>query len=724
MADAQDRIDPTPLWPTVPNPFGSSAEAFEAGNYPLALDLAAEGSEMRAAALVMCGAIAAGLTALQKFESPRARLIRAYAHWCLNQADEARALLQEIGRTEFGPAAEKLIQLLDSPIDVVILSMPDETKRLTYSDIPGIRVHWVQLDAEQFGISMADALAVAVPEGIQPRLLLSLDAYGPYLPSAPKAPGIPLAFWASDHDYFFATRHADLARADIVLVNSAAEQIEISRHYPARCAAIPAYETYQQEKIASAESPRDIDIFFTGRAFTPYMRDKAQYLFRLAALDSPDVKIEMRQGYLTVSDYQAALKRAKYVPIFWRSAGGIQTRAIEAMRAGASVLSPERTIVRPLLGDAAALYRCAIDADVIAMLDDRRPSGRSVAHDLDALFLMSPAREERLLKFCLFQSILAPKTIESQNQNYFPVELRGYGVERGIKIYTRLARLNGSAESPGTTHFLYAAAAAFYATILLGDNPAGQSVGQMALDFYRAGIEAHPNSLALRFNGARACWIFGQRDEALQQFRLIVDKLPDLEFDARTDSLLSHRIRILAEMFPYGDFFRAAVQLQPGPHLGYDRSPGAREFVASAALSYIAADLIERGEWTASVGILQRALERCAVNVAGWRLITQALANSGAKSATIREAFYRTVNLYPAELFDLLPFGIEAELADDRRAEAAAILRKWVLVRARMRGDDGNPPPVSEAALAAAHRHRGLLSDWTAALFDRIVDVS
>lgn len=717
-----DSIDPIPNWPTVRNPYGSAAEAFESGNYPLALDMAAEGSEIRAAALVMCGAIVPGLAALQKFESPRARLIRAYAHWCLNQTDEARSLLHEIGRTEFGAAAETFIGFLDAPTDVVILAMPNEERRWAYSDIPGIHVHWIQLDADQFGMTMNDALAVAVPEGVRPHLLLSLDAYGPYLPTDPKAPGIPLAFWASDHDYFFATRHPDLARADIVIANSAAEQVEISHHYPARCAVLPAHETYQQEKIASTDSLRDIDILFTGRAFTPYMRDKAQFLFRLATMDSPSLKIEIMDGYLSVSDYQAALNRAKFVPIFWRSAGGIQTRAIEAMRAGASVLSPERMITRPLLGDAAALYRSVIDADVIAMFEDRRPSGRAVAHDLNNLFWASPAREERLLKFGLFQTLFAPKNAEAAKQNYFPVELRGYDVERGIKIYTRLARMNGSVETPEPAHYLYSAAAAFYATILLANNPAGQSVGQMALDFYRAGIEAYPQSLALRFNGACALWTFGQRAEALAQFRTIVDQLPDLSFDARTDPLLSHRIRVLAEMFPYGDFFRAAVDLPPTPHQGQERSPGAREFIASAALSYIAADLIERGEWAASVGILQRALERCPVNVAGWRLMTQALANSNAKPATIREAFYRTVNLYPAELFNLLPFGIEAELADGRNAEAATILRKWVLVRARTRDAQGNRLPASDAVLAVARRHRNLLSDWTAALFDRIVE--
>jgi len=723
VAEAIDRIDPVPSWPTARNPFGSAAEAFDAGNYPLAFDMAAEGSEIRACAKVMCGAIADGLSDLRKFESPRARLIRAYALWCLNQTEEAQSLLREIGRTEFGPIVQALLDLLAGPIDIVMLSTPGDEKHKSYSEIPGIHAHWIQLDVEQFGITMADALAAVLPPDARPRLILSPDAYGPYVPREQRAPGIPIAYWASDHDFFFATRHGSFEQADIIVVNSAAEQVEVSRHYDARCAAIPSHDSYRQGKAVTADDERDIDIFFTGRAFTSYMRDKAQFLFRLATLDSPDVKIDFTEGYLPVADYWAMLQRAKFVPIYWRSAGGLQTRAVETMRAGASVLSPERAIARPLLGDAAALYRSAVDADVIAMLEDRRPSGRAVARDIDNLFWASPAREERFIKFCLFQSLLAPRRkTEIAEPTFYPVELRGYDTARGIKVYTRLARLNGAVEVPHATHFLHAAAAAFYAAILINDNSsAGQAIGQMALDFYRTGIEAHPTSLALRFNGARALWTFNRRDEALIQFHAIVEQLPDLVFDPRTDQLLSHRIHVFSDMFPYGDFLRAMVE-QPGSMQGSARSQqGARDFIVSASLGYIAADLIERGEWTVAIGILQRALERCAVNVAAWRLMTQSLANAKAAPATIREAFYRTVNLYPAELLNLLPFGLEAELADSRRSEAAQVLRKWVLVRARTHDINGNPPPVSDAALAAAQRHRGLLTDWTAALFDRIV---
>ena len=723
MADALERIDPRPDWPTVHNPFGSAGQAFDAGNYPLALEMAAPDSELRACAMIMGGALALGLPALQKFESPRARLVRAYAHWCLNQSDEARSLLREIERTDLGPAAQKFLDFLDRPVDVAVIAMPGDARRQPFDGVAGIQVHWVQLDVHGFGTTMRDALANAMPAGVKADLVISLDAYGPYLPVDPTAPGIPLAFWAGDHDYFFATRYADLARADLIVANSASEQVELARHYGARCVAFPGYETYRQGKTTSADTPREIDIFFSGRAFVPYMRDKAQYLFHIATQDSAHLKIDIVDGYLSDADYQAALTRAKYVPIYWRSAGGLQTRAIEALRAGASILSPERAIARPLLGDAAALYRCAIDADIPAILDDHRPSGRAVARDIDDLFWTSPSREERLLKFCLFQTIFLETRKETPPPpNYHPVELRGYEVAGGLEVYTRLARLNGAVEAPDATNYLHAAAAAFYAAVLLSNNPnAGQSVAQMALDFYRTGIDAHPQSLALRFNGARALWTFGRRDEALNGFRTIVEQLPDLAFDARTDPLLSHRIRILADMFPYGDFFRAAVDPQPGPHQGRARAPGAREFIASSALSYIACDLIDRNEAAASIGILERSIERCSVNVAAWRLLVQARSRTHASPASIREAFYRLVNLYPPELFDLLPIGLEAELAEERRAEATDLLRKWVLARSRVHDAAGNPPVASDATLTAARRHRHLLSDWTQALFDRIV---
>jgi tetratricopeptide (TPR) repeat protein len=327
----------------------------------------------------------------------------------------------------------------------------------------------------------------------------------------------------------------------------------------------------------------------------------------------------------------------------------------------------------------------------------------------------APEREARYLKFCLFQAILAGRRQRYGSEPAFTsVEQRGYNPAVGPQIYTRIARGNAEVESPIAANFIHAAAAAFYAAILV---PRATQIAGMALDFYRAGVAAFPQSLALRFNAARAFWTFGLRAEAIDAFRAIVEQLPDLSFDARTDALLSHRIRVLADMFPYGDFYRAAVSV-PDPR---SRTPGPREFVASAALGYLAADLLERGEPQAAVALLQRAVERCEVNVAAWRLLARALAKAGASAARVREAFYRTVNLYPAELIELLPVGLEAELADGRTGPAARLLRQWVLMRARVRDTQGRPMAASADAIAAAERYRAVLTDWTAKLLDRMV---
>ena len=711
---ATDRIDPQPRWPVVVNPFATAAEAFAAGNYPLALDMAPPGSALRAAAMVMCGAIAPGLALLAAFDSAEMRLVRAYAHWCLDQAAEARKLLETLKGSEVAAQAAALADLLEGVPDIVLVSPRGSSHAGRFQALESFRVHALQLAPEQFGMTMAEAIA-ALPVRGPPRLIVAIDAYGPYLPRAPRLPGIPFACWASDHDFYFATRHADLARADVIVVNSAAEQVEMARHYAARIAAFPGHESYQSLPTPSSRIKRDTDIVFTGRAFTPYMRDKAQLLFRLATLDDPEFDIDIVDGFLPDSDYGAALGRARHVPMFWRYAGGLQTRGIEALRAGARVLSPELGLAQPLLGTAAAAYSSVVEADVGAMLRAATRVDATAAEALGSLFWSSPDREARFLKFCLFQAILG-RGLErpGPEPTFTPAEQRGYGEQEGPVAYTRIARLNSEIDSPTSANFNHAAAAAFYASILVPGTPA---VASMALAFYRAGVEAFPNSLALRFNAARAFWTFGLRAEAVAAFRDIVERLPDLSFDARTDALLSHRVRALSQMFPYGDFFQAAVAL-PDPR---SRALGPREFVASAALAYLAADLLDRNEPAAAVALLQRAVERCEVHVASWRLLARALAGSGASSAQIRMAFYSAVNLYPPELLDLLPIGLEAELADGRTRPAAQILRHWVLLRARVRDVQGRSLAASTDSVAAARRYRALLSDWSGNLLDRIL---
>jgi hypothetical protein len=707
MADAEDRIDPKPQWPSVPRIFASAKDAFDAGNYPLALHLAADDTELAACAKVMCGAILPGLMELTDYDSPRARLVRAYGHWCLDHLDEARGLLETLTESEFAVAAARLRGYLDEPPAIAIVTMPGSTHAASYVPLAGFDCRPVQIEPRDFGITLTEALKRLDP-GFRPKLVVALDAYGPWMPREPEALGAPLAIWAGDHDYFYTTRFADYARADVIVANSAAEQIELAAHYSARVAAMPGHEGHLESfRFSDTTAARDVDVLFSGRAFTPYMRDKAQFLFRLATLDDPELRVELIDGYLGVDAYAAALGRAKTVPLWWRYAGGMQTRGIEALLAGAAVLSPEAGIAAPLLGPARANYKLAVDAPPL----DLAQNPAAVERDgLTALFWNSPRREERFLKFCLFQTLWPRARSErAAEPSYIPAEMRGYDPARGTAVYTAVARLNARAAEPDAASFTHAAAAAFYASLLVADNP---TVAQRALDFYYAGINAFPEALALRFNGARACWTFGQRRPALEHFQTIVDNHPGMTFEPATDALLSHRIRPLADMFPYGDYFRAVVAR---------RKRQASDMIVSAALTYIAADLIERAEAALAVSLLRRAVERTPVHVAGWRLLARALALSGGAPQEIRQAFYHAVNLYPPEIFDLLPIGLAAELAERRRSAAADILRRWTLARVRVHAPDGRPAPASNEAIQSAYAHRALLGGWIRALLDPMV---
>ena len=86
------------------------------------------------------------------------------------------------------------------------------------------------------------------------------------------------------------------------------------------------------------------------------MPDKAQFLYQFITLDDPELNIRIYDGYLPQDEFMAVMKNTRFVPIFWRYAGGIQTRAIDAIRQGACVLSPEKLTAGALLGGGESGY--------------------------------------------------------------------------------------------------------------------------------------------------------------------------------------------------------------------------------------------------------------------------------------------------------------------------------------------------------------------------------
>ncbi|MDP6174986.1 MAG: hypothetical protein QGF09_12535, partial [Rhodospirillales bacterium] len=315
------KIDPRPHLPrdaiTIGRSYSSTREALEAGNYPVALSLAGEDDpESLAMAAIMCGAVVPGLALLQSIarRTSMARLYEGFALWCLEDRDGAAEILGGLVGTEAGGPARGLEKAVNRPaLDVVLLSMPGSDKAASYENVPGFRIFRRSLDADGFGTSMADLLA-GLPDRAEVDFLINLDAFGPYLPLGAGLDGPPLVSWSSDYDFFFATRHGDYAASTVVIANSAAEHDEINAIHSARVAAFPGHDSYGwSTAFPPPAGLKEVDVLFTGRAFVPYMRDKAQFLFRLATLDDAAARIAIHDDYMNDERYLKAMASARFV---------------------------------------------------------------------------------------------------------------------------------------------------------------------------------------------------------------------------------------------------------------------------------------------------------------------------------------------------------------------------------------------------------------------------
>lgn len=86
--------------------------AFAAGDYSLAARNA-ESEELRGCALVMVGALEAGLRLLEDKSTPRAQYHRAFAFWSLGEADKARELFsRSVDNPQHGKSAQFITDLL------------------------------------------------------------------------------------------------------------------------------------------------------------------------------------------------------------------------------------------------------------------------------------------------------------------------------------------------------------------------------------------------------------------------------------------------------------------------------------------------------------------------------------------------------------------------------------------------------------------------------------
>ena len=700
-------IDPALNLPTLPETTETAEQLLEGGNYAYAFHLAVE-PEIKAAARILCGAIDSGFAELAELDtlSDQAKLFQAYGLWCSGEDEAALSVLDGLD----SDASDQLAKLISEGANVLLYTMPHAEGIESFDNI---KIGHEIIAPENFGTSTIKSYP-----GLD--LILSLGAFGAYLPSDVFEQDCPTVFWVGDHDFFYATREQDMARASVLIANSAAEHLELAAHYETRVASFPGHETYgRSDDYPAPSDQKAYDIGYTGRAFVPYMPDKAQFLYRLATLNDPDLNISIQDGYLEEDDFVEVRRQSKYVPLFWRYAGGLQTRAIDALRQRSFVLSPEKMTTAELLGgDEAGIVSINSETpenEALNQINTYTERRRSYVSEADHfgdqftdLFWPRPALDQRLIKFCLFQSLLdeQPKASRVQTQ-VLPAELRGYSPEDAIEVYTAIAKFNLAQEQKTVAHYNFAAGAAFYGATMGAGN---EKLGQFAIDTYGLGQAAFPENMVLKFNAARALWTFGAKPEASVLFGELARSSEPLQYDPK-DALLSHRLQPLSEMFPYGAYFRAALK-EPA---------AAQAMIQSAGLTYLGVLAFETDQMQEGRAFFEKAVALSSINFPAFRYLTQVLAQLGAEPAEILAAFYQAINLYPPELSQLLPFGVRAELAEGREEDAATLLQQWVLFHLRVLQPTGEPLPLDPAAVAIVQEHRPLLDGWIGEAFDQMM---
>lgn len=207
-------------------------------------------------------------------------------------------------------------------------------------------------------------------------------------------------------------------------------------------------------------------------------------------------------------------------------------------------------------------------------------------------------------------------------------------------------------------------------------------------------------------------------EEARTQFQILNRKNTDWTFDPRTDALLSHRVRVLAKMFPYSDIYQSVIASAV-------KSSDAHKplnMIIAGAKSYLANAALDHGDADRALTLLTEETDMCPANFAAYRLHVLTLNTTRESPADLLSAFYASVNLYPPLLFELLSYGIDVELSQGQEGNARDILKKFILVYSRSSKPDGTPLDIPDETKCTVRRHIDLLSDWTSDVAKRLID--
>ena len=679
--------------------YRSAREAFERGNYYVSLIKAQkeDDSNIEAASMVMCGSRVKSVEKALK----KGSVEYLFAKWCYENTKINTHLLSK------DPKFTTLANILRKrKINIFYFAGPHTETAIPQIDLPDISVASKIVKRDEIIISLKNVL----PKNWIPDVIIILDIYGYRLPNDLYTSKIPLIFVPYDFDFQLQRQFEDLNRASLIVSNSAYEHILLEGIYGGPISAYPTFVALSQQLEANKHIPKkDIDFFHSGVSFNPLMREKAQFLFRIATIDNPKLKIIINEEFLPKFEYQSYMQRAKFIPIMSsRNHGGMLSRSMDSLSSYTFPLHGVRDAPIQLFNILKSYITLSshstLEKDVFRSLldfdekwDNYKKSLEDIRSEISSTLLTSEDGKIKFLKFCIFEIFhrsAFKKKPNSKNDN-----LRANSIV-GVKNSIKYARKNMS-------HRLYSLS--IYNAIeqaLRNSQPAATKDSIRA--YYKEAKQKFPNSLAINFNFARYAWLINNTDEAVDIFTAIYREKESLMFEPETDLVWLRLFSALSELMPIQDY-NIAVSKELAD--GRSECAAGKNIIISTCLVYLALNKLRQKEYKEGLKLLDKALHLYSEHFPAARLRIKTLYAIGTDWKKSANAFKKAIELYPPYLTELLPLGVSIKEKLGQEEEAVDLVKTWVYFITRYNSRKGNNHAILPDTWRAVKGYHKLLPE-------------
>ena len=390
-------------------PYLSAQEAYSAGNYELAVTLAVlEGDDLTAVrSRILSGSFNHSLAELDSLgpSDEETDFIRGLVLWTLGYSDKSLSVLQAIDRAEWSAPALELMRLIKTP-NLHILVIHSSDSRAAAPLVPGPGFTITSLTKDEI---LSGRISI---ENRNFDLILCVRAFPLGLPELLNQFKGPLISVVSDFDMNIVQHAPVLSASNCLLVDTSFEHHELSKIYTKRIAAYPGRQSVQKRTNHLQPEQCHYDLTFTGRAFASYWPDRARFLFRIATVDEPELRIRIVDGFLPKNDYEKLLSSSRYILLPLRYGFSLKLgRTVDALWQGSRIFSygpiPPEDMAPALKEVVHLVNENNLENEICALLS-KSPRQTSVTPAiLEEIYGEQSSYDTRILKYIFFQLVLA-----------------------------------------------------------------------------------------------------------------------------------------------------------------------------------------------------------------------------------------------------------------------------------------------------------------------------